>query len=60
MTFSYPADGILQAAEDAHADLIVLTTHGHSGLRRLWPGSVALKVAQAAHVPVMLVRVRNP
>ena len=51
-----PAEAILRVADVACADLIVMTTHGRSGLSRLWLGSVAAKVAQGAQVPVLLVR----
>ena len=38
------------------ADLIVIGTHGRSGLSRLLLGSVAEGVARSAPVPVLLVR----
>lgn len=41
------------------ADLIVLGTHGRSGLGRLLLGSHAEKVLRAATVPVLLVRARE-
>ncbi|MDP2314290.1 MAG: universal stress protein [Pseudomonadota bacterium] len=47
---------ILAAADDLHADLIVIGTHGRTGLARIVLGSVAEGVAHKAHVPVMLVR----
>jgi nucleotide-binding universal stress UspA family protein len=47
---------ILAAADRLSADLIVLGTHGRTGLARLVLGSVAEGVAHRAHVPVMLVR----
>jgi nucleotide-binding universal stress UspA family protein len=48
--------GILAAAEESHADLIVIGTHGRTGLARVVLGSIAESVAHKAHVPVMLVR----
>ena len=39
-----------------YASLIVIGTHGRTGLARLVLGSIAEGVAQAARVPVMLVR----
>ena len=51
-----PAEGILTAAEEAGAGLIVLGTHGRSGLNRLLLGSVAEKVVRQARVPVLSVR----
>ena len=49
-------DGIVEAAANADADLIVLCSHGRSGLRRLVFGSVAQDVARASPVPVLVVR----
>ena len=54
-----PAQAILDTAEEAAADLIVMATHGRSGLQRLWLGSVALKVVQSARTPVLLVRAQE-
>jgi len=47
---------ILAAAKEFHVDLIAMTTHGRTGLRRLLFGSVAEAVLRAAHVPVVIVR----
>lgn len=47
---------ILEAADALRADLILLGTHGRTGLARALLGSVAEGVARHAHVPVMLVR----
>ncbi|HET7584876.1 MAG TPA: universal stress protein [Gemmatimonadaceae bacterium] len=47
---------IVQAAEREHADLIVMATHGRTGLSRAWMGSVADAVVQQARIPVLLVR----
>jgi nucleotide-binding universal stress UspA family protein len=52
----HPAAGILQASEQIGADLIIMATHGRSGLQQLWLGSVALKVVQGTTLPVLLVR----
>jgi nucleotide-binding universal stress UspA family protein len=51
-----PAERILHAADSFHADLIVMGTHGKSGLERLLLGSVAETVIRAASSPVMVVR----
>jgi len=48
------ADDILDAA--AHADLVVLGTHGRRGASRWWLGSVAERVVRSARVPVLVVR----
>ena len=49
-------DEILRAATEAHADLIVLGTHGRKGLSRLFIGSVAEGVLRRASAPVLVVR----
>lgn len=51
-----PPDEILEAASDLGCDLIVMGTHGRSGLRRLFMGSVAEKVLREADCPVITVR----
>jgi nucleotide-binding universal stress UspA family protein len=48
-----PVDAILRAAEQLHADLIVLASHGRSGFARAVMGSVAEGVARRARIPVM-------
>ena len=50
------AVGILDTAERESADLVVITTHGRGGLRRLVLGSVADKVIRGSHVPVFVVK----
>lgn len=50
------ATTILAAAHDAAADLIVMGTHGRSGIARLVLGSVARKVLHHADVSVLVVR----
>ena len=48
-----PAAEILRAAGDLHANLIVLGTHGRTGVRRLLMGSVADQVVRRASCPVL-------
>jgi nucleotide-binding universal stress UspA family protein len=48
--------GILDAAETAGADLIVMGSHGRSGLEKLVLGSVAQRVLSNAKGPVLVVR----
>ena len=50
-----PHDLILKEARGKSIDLIVMGTHGASGLRRVFMGSVAQKVTGSAHCPVMVV-----
>jgi len=51
-----PAEEILNYAEKNDIDLIIMATHGRSGVRRWIIGSVADKVLRASKVPVWLVR----
>jgi universal stress protein A len=51
-----PASAIIRFAEDEGVDLIVLGTHGRSGLPRLLMGSVAEAVVRKAHCPVLTFR----
>jgi nucleotide-binding universal stress UspA family protein len=50
------ATGIVQTAADDGADLIVVGSHGRSGILRLMLGSVASKVVAESRVPVLVVR----
>jgi nucleotide-binding universal stress UspA family protein len=50
------ATAVLQSADDQHADMLALATHGRSGIVRLALGSVADKVVRGASVPVLLYR----
>lgn len=54
----HPAEEILRISRQHQQTLLVMTTHGRSGLRRILLGSVAMKVVQEAHVPVLLLRGR--
>jgi nucleotide-binding universal stress UspA family protein len=51
-----PASVIGQVARDAEADIVVMATHGRTGLPRLVLGSVATAVLQQSETPVLLVR----
>jgi len=51
-----PAQTILAFAEQHQIDLIVLGTHGRTGLSRLFMGSVAQHVVRMAPCPVLTVR----
>jgi nucleotide-binding universal stress UspA family protein len=50
------ASGIVQTARDEGADLIVMGSHGRSGIARLMLGSVATKVVAESTVPVLVTR----
>lgn len=51
-----PGDKIIEYARQHPIDLIVMATHGRSGLKRWVFGSVAEKVLRGAHLPVLLIR----
>ena len=51
-----PADEILHLAQAEGADLIVMGTHGRTGLRHALLGSVAEKVVRTASCPVFTVK----
>jgi nucleotide-binding universal stress UspA family protein len=51
-----PYDRIVRAARSTRADLVVLGTHGRTGLGRLFLGSVAARVVTLAPCPVLTVR----
>lgn len=50
------ADNILEVAEQNAVDLIVMATHGRSGVRRFMLGSVTEKIVRAAPCAVLVVR----
>jgi universal stress protein A len=52
----HPVDIILQVARDRPADLVVIGSHGRSGLGRVLLGSVAESVVRQAPCPVLVVR----
>lgn len=58
LTAGAPHRMILDAARKLGIDMIVMATHGRSGLPRLLLGSVAEKVVRAAACPVLTIRPR--
>jgi hypothetical protein len=56
LTMGKPADEIVRFAEDNGIDLIMMGTHGRSGVNRWAMGSVAYKVVRGVKIPVWLVR----
>ncbi len=54
-----PAREIVEAARSLPADLIVISTHGRTGLKHVLLGSVAEHVVQRAPCPVFVVRERE-
>ncbi len=54
--FGSPDSRIVETAEDMHADMIVIGSHGYKRWERLLLGSVSNSVVQHAHCTVMVVR----
>jgi nucleotide-binding universal stress UspA family protein len=54
--YGTPARAIIDAAEFNHVDLIVMMSHGRSGLGRLVMGSVAESVLRGTTMPILLLR----
>lgn len=54
-----PAEQIVEYASENGNDLIVMGTHGRSGFKRLWLGSVAERVTRTAHCPVLVIRSKS-
>ena len=56
VVFGSPVDEINRAIHDQHADLVVMGTHGRTGIRHLIAGSVAERVVRTSKVPVLTIR----
>jgi nucleotide-binding universal stress UspA family protein len=54
-----PARQIIEVARDLPADLVVISTHGRTGLKHVFLGSVTEHVVQRAPCPVFVVRERE-
>ncbi len=52
----FPADGILEAADQSGCDLIVMGSHGRRGLAKFLLGSQATEVLTRSKVPVLICR----
>ncbi len=48
------ADGISSYAESIGADVILMTTHGHAGMNRLWLGSVTDALIHETTLPILV------
>ena len=51
-----PADTITEYAQEKGMDMIIIGTHGYTGLKKLMVGSVAFGVLHQSHIPVLLIR----
>lgn len=56
VVFGDPGHAITTYASDVKADLIVLPSHGRTGIGRLLIGSVAERIVRYAHCPVLVLR----
>jgi len=54
-----PAGEIVEAAKSLEVDLIILATHGHTGLKHILLGSTAERVVRHGPCPVLTVRARE-
>lgn len=52
----HPADGLVSTAKAEGADLIVMSSHGRRGMRRLFLGSQTLEVVSHSTIPVLVIR----
>ncbi len=55
-----PSHAIIETAHTRNCDLIVMGTHGRSGLPRLVLGSVADRILRDSHLPVLFIRPPTP
>ncbi len=58
--YGIAADKILDFTVEKEVDLIIMATHGRSGITRWWMGSIAEKVISEATAPVLLVLSKRP
>ena len=54
--FGHPGETILKFANEHEIDLIVMGTHGRTGIKRILPGSVFSAVMRTAPCPVLAIR----
>jgi nucleotide-binding universal stress UspA family protein len=54
-----PVEAIVAHADDKRVDLIVIATHGRTGLSHALLGSVAERIIREAPCPVLTIRSRN-
>lgn len=56
VTFGDPGHQITDYAKEVGADMIIMPSHGRTGLRRMLIGSVAERVVRLAHCPVFVLK----
>ncbi|MBI2831229.1 MAG: universal stress protein [Chloroflexi bacterium] len=60
VVFGNAAEEIIKFAEKNKADLIIISSHGYSGIKRWVMGSVAHKVLSSTVAPVLLLKSKSP
>jgi universal stress protein A len=60
VVWSSSVEGIVDYAREQEIDLIVIATHGRTGLSHVLLGSVAERIVREAPCPVLTIRVRDP
>lgn len=50
-----PHEHIVEYANNNNVDLIVMSSHGHGGIRRMLTGSTTDRVVRAAEIPVLVI-----
>jgi nucleotide-binding universal stress UspA family protein len=50
------AESLVDYCVDNEIDLIIIATHGHSGVTRWVRGSVADKILRSSRIPVLMIR----
>jgi universal stress protein A len=60
LRYGNPAEQILAAEDELSAELIVMATHGRTGISHLFFGSVAERVVRESVCPVLTVRMGTP
>ncbi|MDR3403228.1 MAG: universal stress protein [Chthoniobacter sp.] len=59
VTMGIAFDAIVETAKKMDVDLIITTTHGHTGLKHVMIGSTAERIASGAPCPVLVVRIQE-
>jgi nucleotide-binding universal stress UspA family protein len=59
LAVGHPADAVVRVARERNIDLIVMGTHGRTGLQHVLLGSVTEKVVRLAPCPVLTVRYKR-
>ena len=57
---SHPWPGICDTAKELNVDMIIIASHGYTGLKRMMLGSTAEQVVRHAHCPVLVVKSFEP